>query len=274
MSRMRATVLGCGTSTGVPVIGCRCATCRSSDPGNRRSRASLWLRFEDDAGRERSVVVDTSTDFRSQALREGIERLDALLFTHAHADHIFGLDDVRVYNFRQRASIPCYGSEATLATLKRSFAYVFEDGQEGGGKPSLDLHAVSGPFELFGREIVPIPVLHGSMPVLGFRLGSFAYVTDVNYIPETSFTLLRGVESLVLGALRYRPHPTHFNLEEALEAAARIGARRVWLTHLACEIDVTAPRRPLPAGVEFALDGLELEVADPPQLLVSRERTR
>jgi phosphoribosyl 1,2-cyclic phosphate phosphodiesterase len=249
-------MLGSGTSTGVPVIGCDCAVCRSADPRNRRLRPGLRL---DLAGG--TAVVDTSPDFREQALRWPLARIDAVLYTHAHADHVFGLDDLRVFNFRQRTAIPCYGSPATVARLRQIFAYVFESGQEGGGKPRLDLTAVEGPFELLGERIVPVPVRHGELEVYGYRVGPFALVTDVSEIPEASYATLAGVEVLVLSALRYRPHPTHFNLEQALDAAARVGARRTILTHIAHEIDHANLRVSLPAGVEIGYDGLVVDFA-------------
>jgi phosphoribosyl 1,2-cyclic phosphate phosphodiesterase len=252
---MRVTMLGSGTSTGVPVIGCRCAVCQSDNPKNRRMRPGLKLELANGV-----VLVDTPTDLREQALRFGLPRLDAVLFTHAHADHIFGLDDIRIFNFRQGGAIPCYGSETTLAAIRRTFAYVFETGQEGGGKPQLDLIPIRAPFELLGESIVPVPVWHGEMEVFGYRLGRFAYVTDCNVIPETSFALLDGVEVLILDALRYRPHSTHFSVEEAVEAAGRIGARRTILTHFSHDVDHDAPAVQLPAGVELGYDGLVFEV--------------
>lgn len=252
---LRVTMLGSGTSTGVPVIGCPCAVCRSDNPKNKRWRPGLKLEMG-----ERVVLVDTPTDLRLQALRFGLPRVDAVLFTHSHADHVFGLDDVRIFNFRQGTAIPCYGSEPTLRNIRRMFAYVFEAGQEGGGKPQLDLITVREPFDLLGLRIVPVPVWHGETEVFGYRIGSFAYVTDCNLIPETSFRLLEGVEILILDALRYRPHSTHFSVEEAMEAAARIGARRTILTHIAHEIDHDAPQVPLRRGVEFGYDGLVLDL--------------
>jgi len=250
----RVTMLGSGTSVGVPVIGCRCAVCTSDNPKNKRMRTGLKLEFDDGV-----VLVDTPTDLREQALRFGLPRLDAVLFTHHHADHIFGLDDIRIFNFRQGRAIPCYGSEATLAAIRRTFAYVFEEGQEGGGKPQLDLIPVRAPFPLLGRTVVPVPVWHGTMEVFGYRLGGFAYVTDCNVIPETSFRLLAGVEILILDALRYRPHSTHCSVAEAVEAAERIGARRTILTHFTHDIDHDAPAVPLPAGVELGYDGLAFD---------------
>ena len=249
-------MLGSGTSTGVPVIGCGCAVCRSSDPRNRRTRPGLRLDFEGG-----TVVVDTSPDFREQALRFALERVDAVLYTHAHADHVFGLDDLRIYNFRQRAPIPCFGSPDTIARLRQIFAYVFEEGQEGGGKPKIELVPVTAPFELLGERVVPVPVMHGDMPVLGFRVGSFAVVTDVSSIPPESYEAIAGVDVLVLSALRYRAHPTHFTIEEALAAAQRIGARRTILTHLAHDVDHGDVRVPLPPGVELGHDGLVVELA-------------
>ncbi|HYG61101.1 MAG TPA: MBL fold metallo-hydrolase [Thermoanaerobaculia bacterium] len=252
----RVTMLGSGTSTGVPVIGCTCKVCTSSEPRNRRWRTGLKVELETGV-----VLVDAPTDLREQALRFGIPRVDAILFTHSHADHIFGLDDVRIFNFRQRAAIPCYGSEETLRALRRTFAYVFEATQEGGGKPQLELLEVREPFRVLGQEVVPVPVWHGSMEVYGYRIGRFAYVTDCNHIPEESFALLQGVEVLILDALRYRSHSTHFSVQEAVEAAARIGAARTVLTHLAHEIDYSAPDFPLPSGIEFGYDGLTFDIA-------------
>lgn len=251
---IRVTMLGSGTSTGVPVINCPCTVCTSDDPRNRRWRPGLKLEIGSAV-----VLVDTPTDLREQALRFGVPRVDAVLFTHAHADHVFGLDDVRIFNFRQRMAIPCYGSDLTLQAIRRTFAYVFEETQAGGGKPRLDLIGIREPFRLLGREVVPVPVWHGDLEVFGYRLGSFAYVTDCNRIPEESFELLRGVEILILGALRFRPHATHFSVQEAVAAAERIGASRTIFTHLAHEIDYGDPSM-LPPGIEFGYDGLAFQV--------------
>jgi phosphoribosyl 1,2-cyclic phosphate phosphodiesterase len=254
---LRVTMLGSGTSTGVPVIGCHCPVCSSPDPRNRRLRASL--RLETEAG---VALVDTSPDLRQQALRAGLERLDAVLFTHHHADHVHGIDEVRIFNFMQGGAIPCYGPAATLESLRRSFAYIFDpEPAEGGGKPQLDLVPVEGPFRLLGREVVPVPVEHGSMVVFGYRLGAFAYLTDCKRIPEASLALLAGVEVLILGALRDRPHPTHLSIAEAIAEAARVGARRTIFTHLSHEVDHAAPAAALPPGVELGYDGLAFEVA-------------
>jgi len=250
------TLLGTGTSTGVPVVTCDCAVCRSDDPRNRRMRPGIRVDLA-----EGTAVVDTSPDFRDQALRFGIERVDAVLYTHPHADHVFGLDDLRVYNFRQRAAIPCFGSERTIGRLRQIFSYVFEEGQEGGGKPKLDLIAVREPFDLLGEQVVPIPVWHGEMEVFGYRIGPFAVVTDVSRIPDEGYAALDGVEVLVLSALRYTPHPTHYSIEQAIEVAGRIGARRTLFTHIAHEVDHGNLRVPLPAGVEIGYDGLVVDFA-------------
>lgn len=248
-------MMGSGTSSGVPVINCRCAVCTSEEPRNHRTRAGLKLELPGG-----TLLVDTPTELRLQCLRFGLERVDGVLFTHAHADHIFGLDDLRIFNFHQRQDIPCYGSPRTLDALERTFSYVFEEGQLGGGKPRLELVPIDGPFEAAGVEIQPVPVLHGALEVTAFRIGSFAYVTDCSEIPAPSRELLVGVEVLILGALRYHPHPTHFSIPEAIEAARGLGARRTIFTHLAHEVDYARPEVDLPPGMELGYDGLVLEL--------------
>lgn len=253
---MNVTFLGTGTSTGVPVPTCTCDVCRSSDPKDARLRPSVLLRWDG-----ATVLVDTSTDLRQQVLRLGLMALDAVVYTHAHADHVFGLDELRMFNWRRGGAIPVYGSAATLAALRRTFWYAFEDVQAGGGKPLLDLHEVQGPFPLLGRTVVPVPLQHGELPIFGYRIGRFAYLTDVSTIPDASYPLLRDLEVLVLSALRHRPHPTHMHLARALEEAARIGAARTLFTHIAHEISHAAVSGSLPKGIELAYDGLTLEVA-------------
>jgi phosphoribosyl 1,2-cyclic phosphate phosphodiesterase len=253
---VEVTFLGTGTSTGVPVPTCRCAVCLSSDPRDHRLRPSILLAWD-----AVKVLVDTATDLRQQALRHGLMSLDAVLYTHAHADHVFGLDDLRMYNWRRGGAIPIYGSASTLASIRRTFWYVFEDVEAGGGKPALDLHPIASPFELLGRTIVPVPLQHGRLPILGYRSGGFAYLTDVSEIPDASYPLLRDLEVLVLSALRLRPHPTHMHLARALETAARIGAARTLLTHIAHEIAHADVSRTLPAGVALAYDGLSVETS-------------
>jgi phosphoribosyl 1,2-cyclic phosphate phosphodiesterase len=231
--------------------------CTSDDPRDRRLRPSVLLRW-DDVG----VVVDTATDFRVQALRFGIERVDAVLYTHGHADHILGLDDLRLYNWRQGRPVPVYGSPDTLDALARTFWYVFAAGPSENTRPAIDLRPVDAPFRVHGREILPVPLMHGRLPILGYRVGRFAYLTDASEIPRSSYALLGDLDVLVLNALRARPHPTHLNLEGAVACARRIGAGRTYLTHVSHEVRYRPVSRELPPGVELAYDGLTVEVAD------------
>lgn len=253
---MKVTFLGTGTSTGVPVPTCACDVCRSADPRDARLRPSLLLQWNN-----ASVLVDTSTDLRQQVLRHGLTRLDAVLYTHAHADHVFGLDDLRMFNWRRGGAIPAYGSTTTLNAIRRTFWYVFEDVEAGGGKPLIDLVEVDAPFVLLDRIVSPIPLQHGILPIFGYRLGDFAYLTDVSAIPETSYPLLRDLDVLVLSALRHRPHPTHLHLARAVDEAARIGARRTFFTHIAHDLSYSAVAPTLPPTVALAYDGMTLESA-------------
>jgi len=255
---VRVVFLGTGTSHGVPMIGCDCAVCRSEDPRDKRTRPSIYLEL-DDGGR---VLVDTTPDLRFQALRHDIRRVDAILFTHAHADHVMGLDEVRRFNMLTRQPVPVYADRRTLAALRRIFAYVFDsDAPKGGGVPDLRLWTIGGPFMIGRQEIVPVPIRHGNWHILGFRVGTFAYLTDCNGIPEASRPLLDGLECLVLDALRRRPHPTHFTLDQAVAAARKIGARRTLFTHIAHELGHEASCAGLPDGMALAYDALTIEMA-------------
>ena len=261
---MKITVLGSGTSHGVPSIGCDCAVCRSSDPRDLRLRPSILIEVSDGpanafASSVRSILVDTSTDLREQALRSDVRRVDAILFTHSHADHVMGLDDVRRYNQMQKGAIPCYADEGTLANLRSMFSYVFNPPKQvGGGLPQLSLFRIAGPFTLGGAEIVPVPLLHGTLPVLGFRIGDFAYLTDCNRIPDESWPLLAGVRTVILDALRHRPHSTHFSVAESIAIAAKLGVERTYFTHICHDLPHAQTNASLPAGVELAYDGLVL----------------
>jgi phosphoribosyl 1,2-cyclic phosphate phosphodiesterase len=249
--------LGTGTSHGVPMIGCRCPVCRSDDPRDQRTRPSILVTLPSSA----RVLVDTATDLRTQALRFGIDRVDAVLFTHSHADHIFGLDDTRRFNVLTGRPLPLFADGPTLADLRRVFAYAFSPMPlDGGGVPALSLFRIAGPFSLFGHEVLPVPVLHGRRSILGFRLGRFAYLTDCSAIPETSWPLLEGLDVVVVDALRDRPHPTHFTVAQAVEAARRIGARRTYLTHMCHDLGHAALCARLPADIQPAYDGLEVAV--------------
>lgn len=252
---MRVTVLGCGTSNGVPVIGCRCPVCTSGEPKNRRTRASLLLSGEE--GEE--LVIDTSTEFRLQALRAGIRRLDAVFYTHSHADHIHGIDDLRPLTHRR--SLPVYGGPETMEEITSRFPYIFSGPGGEGSRPKIVPRRLEGEAVRVGTlELLPVPLLHGSMPIYGYRCGAFAYLTDCSAVPQESFDLLAGVEALVIDALRYRSHPTHFNLQEALTAAERIGSRRTYLTHMCHDLEYHRLLSELPEGVEPAYDGLSFLV--------------
>jgi phosphoribosyl 1,2-cyclic phosphate phosphodiesterase len=252
---MRVTFLGTGTSTGVPVIGCGCRVCTSSDPRNRRLRPSLLLEWGDFR-----ILVDSSSDFRQQALLHRIHRLDAVLYTHAHADHVMGLDDLRIYNFRQRADLPVYGSASTLEDLRRTFWYAFEETQEGGGKPRLDLRQVQAPFDLLGERVIPVPLWHGDLEVTGYRIGDFAYCTDCNRIPPESMRHLGGLDVLVLDALRPTAHPTHLSIPEALSILTDLQPRRAYLVHMSHDVEHAETEAALPESVRLAYDGLVLEI--------------
>ena len=268
------TVLGSGTSHGVPSIGCDCAVCHSTDPRDRRTRPSILIELLDarDAGGRapvgstianavRYILVDTATDLRAQALACDVRRVDAILFTHSHADHVLGLDEVRRYNAMQRSPIGCYGDAQTLADLRCIFSYIFEPPrQRGGGLPELTLFNIAGPFTMGGVEIVPVPLFHGRLPVLGFRIGRFAYLTDCNRIPDESWLLLDGVRVVILDALRDRPHSTHFSVSEALDVLARLKPERAYFTHICHDLPHAATCARLPHGVELSYDGLVLNI--------------
>lgn len=240
---------------GVPTLGCHCAVCESSDPHDKRTRPSVLLEY---AGR--NVVIDTTPDFRMQAMRERIERLDAVLYTHAHADHILGLDDIRPFNLRQKCAVPIYASPATLGILQRTFAYIFDGSPTESSVPGVELHSIEGPFQLFGAEIIPVPARHGRTQVLGFRVGNAAYLTDFSAVPESSETLLGGLDHFILDALRYVPHPMHSNVEQSLALVEELKPKHAWFTHICHDLGHTEANARLPKNVRLAYDGLKLEV--------------
>ena len=246
-------ILGSGTSTGIPVVGCDCAVCHSTDPRNQRTRCSALLSHSG-----HNILIDTSTDLRWQALREDIRHVDAVLYTHSHADHLHGIDDLRGFNLRSQEPIPLYGSIRTLERVRDNFSYIFDDIENPGYVPRLALFPVEETFSLFDLQITPIPLFHGRMQAFGYRCGPFAYLTDCNEIPATSLDLLHGLELLVLDGLRFKPHTTHFNIAQAVQMAQRIGARQTLLTHLSHEVDHPRHNPQLPEGVEFAYDGQRL----------------
>src|SRR5215468_8959964 len=228
---LKLTILGSGTSMGVPSIGCQCRVCTSSDPRDNRLRPSLLL-----SRGGQNVVIDTTPDFRQQALRTGIQRLDAVLFTHAHADHIFGFDDVRPFNLRQRSTMPVFATKETFAVLRSAFSYVFDGKPKLSSVPQVTTNLIDGPIQLLGTTIVPIPLIHGDIKVLGFRFGRAAYLTDFSAIPESSMALLQGLDDLILDALRDTPHPMHQTVEQALALVDKLKAKRAWFTHIAHDL--------------------------------------
>ena len=254
---MKITFLGTGTSHGVPMIACRCAVCRSKDPKNHRTRPSIVITLDED----KNILVDTSPELRLQVIQCDIDHIDAILFTHAHADHLHGLDDVRAYSEIQGTSIPCYGSPETLDRLSTVFEYAFRLQHLGGGIPQLELVTIDGPFQLFGVKFVPIDLLHGKTEVLGFRIGNFAYATDCNQISPTSMDLLSGLEVLVLDAIRWEPsHPTHFTIPESLEIVKQLNPKQTYFTHMTHDVEHHSTNARLPENVQLAYDGLVVEV--------------
>jgi phosphoribosyl 1,2-cyclic phosphate phosphodiesterase len=251
---MRVTFLGTGTSVGVPSVGCECATCLSDDPRDKRLRTSVLIEHGD-----HNILIDASTDFRQQALRIGLKHLAAILFTHSHADHCFGLDDTRPIMFREGA-MPCYATETTWQGLRRIYSYAFEPAGYP-GVPRITPHTIDDDFELLGLRVEPLTVMHGGLQVTAFRIGSFAYVTDCNVIPEQTCDRLRGLDLLVIDALRFKKHPTHMTLDESLGYIERLKPRRALLTHISHDIKHEETSGRLPAGVEIAYDGLTVGVA-------------
>jgi phosphoribosyl 1,2-cyclic phosphate phosphodiesterase len=253
---MKVTLLGTGTSTGVPSIGCECETCTSDDPRDKRLRVSVLVEHDG-----QTVLVDTSSDFRQQALRAGLKRLDAVLITHCHADHIFGLDDIRPLNFRHGA-LGVYANERAWVDIRRIFKYVFEPTHFGGGLPQVVAHTVvdGAPFCLSpDLNVTPLEVIHGALPVVAYRFNDFAYATDLSEIPNASLESLRDLDALVLDCLRVRPHPTHLTLESALAYVEQLRPRRTYLTHITHDIKHARDSKLLPPGVEWAYDGLEIQ---------------
>jgi phosphoribosyl 1,2-cyclic phosphate phosphodiesterase len=253
----RVLVLGTGTSHGVPMIGCECDTCRSTDARDRRSRASIYIQINGGP----SVLIDTSPDLRMQALTYGLKRVDAIVYTHSHADHIMGLDEVRRFNVLQKSAIPCYGDERTLNDLRRIYSYIFNpDAPRGGGIPQIVTARVMGEFCVGAATFVPVPLLHGSRTILGYRIGSLAYLTDCSAIPDSSWPLLTGVRILILDALRHRPHPTHLSLDQALAVVERLKPERALFTHMCHDLPHAATCARLPASAQLAYDGQTFEV--------------
>jgi phosphoribosyl 1,2-cyclic phosphate phosphodiesterase len=252
------TFLGTGTSNGIPVIGCDCAVCHSTDPRDRRSRTSAVIRVGGHA-----ILIDTATELRPQALANNLRRVDAVLMTHAHADHTGGFDDLRRFNELQQQHLPVYADPGTAALLRERYAYTFVDAFPFyGGKPDLILREVEGSFTLFGEDVIPIPVLHGRLPITGYRIRDLAYITDAKVIPQRSLDLLQDLDVLVLNALRERSHPTHLSFAEAVEVIESVRPRRAYLVHLSHETSHAHAETLLPDGIEVAVDGLRVATRD------------
>ncbi|HWO00792.1 MAG TPA: MBL fold metallo-hydrolase [Blastocatellia bacterium] len=250
---MRVTFLGTGTSVGVPAVGCECTTCLSEDTRDKRLRTSVLIEH-----RGQHILIDASTDFRQQALRIRLKKLAAILFTHSHADHCFGLDDTRPIVFRNGA-MPCYATEKTWEGLRRIYAYAFEPSGYT-GVPQIIPHTIDGDFEMLGLRVEPLTVMHGGLEVTAFRIGGFAYVTDCNVIPEETCARLGGLDLLVIDALRFKKHPTHMTVDESLSYIGRLKPRRALLTHISHDIKHEDASGHLPADVEIAYDGLSIEI--------------
>jgi phosphoribosyl 1,2-cyclic phosphate phosphodiesterase len=254
---IRITVLGSGTSVGVPTIGCDCRVCQSPDPRDKRLRPSILVSYDD-----HHVLIDTSPDFRAQALRAGFRRLDAVLYTHAHADHILGLDDLRPFNYRRTDQIPIYARPDALETIQRVFRYVFESVNDcGGGIPRIQAIPLDDAgVDLFGLHFAPVPILHGNRTIVGFRFGGAAYLTDHSEIPAASLEMLRGLDVLFLDALRHVPHPTHSTVERSLAWVSELRPRNAYFTHICHDLLHEETNRSLPPQVQLAYDGLEIVV--------------
>jgi phosphoribosyl 1,2-cyclic phosphate phosphodiesterase len=259
---MRLTLLGTGTSFGIPQIGCRCAVCRSPDPRDRRGRTAALIQ-----SRESTLLIDTPPELRLQLVREGIDRVNGVLYTHEHADHVNGIDDLRMFSLRQKAALPIHGPASALDYARTAFRYIFDVSLQlppGTTRPRLTLHGLDAgrTSRIAGLDVLPVALDHGGTGVFGYRIGPIGYVTDVKTLPEAARDSLRGVRILVLSALWWRPHPTHQSIPDAIEAALDIGAERTYLTHLSHETSHQALLDRLPAGIEPGYDGLTVEVQE------------
>ncbi len=248
------TVLGSGTSMGVPTIGCDCAVCHSSDPRDRRTRPSIMIQYDGHL-----VLIDTTPDFREQAIRERIQAVDAVLYTHTHADHILGIDDLRPLSFRRPEKIPLYARPDAVEFLRTMFRYIFDADYKFGGIARVELRTIDGPVELFGRTFEPIPIIHGETEIYGFRFGSAAYLTDFSDVPGPSLAQLRGLDILFLDALRHKPHPTHSTVENSLRIVEQVNPKRAFFTHICHDLPHEATNATLPPNVRLSYDGMKLE---------------
>ncbi len=260
---MKVTVLGSGTSQGVPIVGCGCAACTSKDPKDKRLRVSVFIETDVSINNKPlRILIDTSPDFRQQMLVNNITDIDAVLYTHYHIDHIMGLDDIRQINQLHRKHVELYANHETAERIRQTFSYIFDENTyKGGGIPQVNLHEIDlKQFDVLGQPVIPIEYKHGPTTVFGFRISDFAYLTDCNFIPESEFPKLEGLKVLIIDALRYRKHETHYSVDEAIAVSQRINAGHTYFTHMTHDILHAEASSKLPAGIEFAYDGLSLEV--------------
>jgi len=249
-------MLGVGSSAGTPMIGCACFTCTSNDPRNNRTRCSSIIQLNNG----KTILIDTGPDLRQQALREGLAQIDAVLYTHTHADHLHGIDDLRGFCQIQRSQIPLYGSHAVMAHIVDKFGYTLREPSHFWDLPVLKVNPINAPFELFNQTITPIPAKHGNSDIYGYRIGDIAYLTDVSAIPESSLALLQGLKVLLLDCLRITPHFTHINLEQSLHYASMIQAESTYLIHMTHDLEYTSLSEQLPNNIYAGYDGLKLTV--------------
>jgi len=253
--KARLTVLGSGTSMGVPTIGCDCAVCRSRDPHDRRTRPSVLIEYDGHV-----VLIDSTPDFREQAIRENIRRIDAVLYTHTHADHLLGIDDLRPLSFKHKPNkLPLYAKQEAVDFIRSMFRYIFDADYKFGGLPLVELRTIKEPVELFGANFEPVDVIHGETEIYGFRFGSAAYLTDHSKIPESSFAKLKDLDILFLDALRHKPHPTHSTVENSLHIVERVKPKRAFFTHICHDLAHEATNSSLPAHVRLSYDGMKLD---------------
>lgn len=253
---MQLTMLGVGSSAGTPMLGCKCDTCSSSDARNNRTRCSSLIELDNG----KVILIDTGPDLRIQSLREGLTHIDAVLYTHTHADHLHGIDDLRSFCQIQRSQIPLYGSAEAMAHIKEKFGYTLREASNFWDLPVLKANSVDKPFTLFNQIITPIPLLHGNGEIFGYRIGDIAYLTDVSVIPDNSLALLTGLKLLLLDCLRYTTHYSHINLEQSLQYASRVKAEATYLIHMTHELEYAALSAQLPKNIYVGYDGLKITV--------------
>ncbi len=256
MQSLELTILGAGSSAGTPVVGCYCQTCLSINPKNKRTRCSSLIKFE--SGEH--ILIDTSPDLRFQSLRESITRIDAVLYTHTHADHLHGIDDLRAFCQLHKIQIPIFGKKEALDHIALKFGYALSEPKGFWEMPVLKAIPVQDPFQLFNENVIPIPVLHGRSEIYGYRIGNFAYLTDVSQIPDNSLKLLDGLEILFLDCLRLKEHPTHINLEQSLELANQINAKKTYLIHMTHDLEYESLKKELPDHIDVGYDGLKITI--------------